>query len=492
MIDRTIHARSNRYGAFVAPESFAFGEAGEYRVDVHATAREASGSWAGTRTWGGVVAVATPPILAHGQRGIDDVPAPRPQWFFRNQTTSRLGPSHVFLPFHAGDVAWMQRSDSGQPMITYQDLDGSLLTRMKPAVFCCGAGANFDARAAAGEVPLLIGRTDGIDGHVDPSRNDLWGYSYRSVQRPLVRVREEISDDVCSGCYWRFREQYAAQAGIGRNGDLPNDFKFQFGGIVLRGSLIGEPVYAVYGSLFVLVADDDAHGGTRTFPPFQGNGGGPDGGPLFTLKGRNIDLFFHPTAVRPGTILHRGERASFAGYSAPTLPSKIEIVVTSPSGATRTIRGQANAIGWFYDPAQDFVVGEPGVWRAKVMILFDGRTSAGQVTEPFPTGDVLGSREGEFWFYVVDSRSKQLEIESMAAPKAMTLQEQTIGRALRARRGGFGEAALPVFVRPADGPIAFTVTPPPGLTNIEMHVTTTMPGFILEEKRQTSLTYTYD
>src|SRR5439155_9159629 len=138
------------------------------------------------------------------------------------------------------------------------------------------------------------------------------------------------------------------------------------------------------------------NGGTRVFPPFDSNGG-----PLFSLKGKPIDMFFHLTAVKPGTILTIGDTASFAGYSAPMLPSKISIDVTSPSGRVRTIKGQANRIGWFYDPGTDFAVDEPGVWKAKVRITFDGLRSSGQVEPPYPTGDVLGSRSGEFYFYVV-------------------------------------------------------------------------------------------
>ncbi|HVT44174.1 MAG TPA: hypothetical protein VMT00_07280, partial [Thermoanaerobaculia bacterium] len=93
----------------------------------------------------------------------------------------------------------------------------------------------------------------------------------------------------------------------------------------------------------------------------------------------------------------------------------------------------------------------------------DGRTSAGQVTEPFPAGDALGSREGEFYFYVVDANAQDLAL-----------------------------APMPQFVRPADGPITFTIEKPAGLTNAQLTYTTTMPGFILEEGTKSSLTYTYD
>jgi len=137
--------------------------------------------------------------------------------------------------------------------------------------------------------------------------------------------------------------------------------------------------------------------------------------------------------------------------------------VTSPSGVKRTITEQANVIGYFHDPSQDFTAGEAGIWKAKVKIVFEGRTSAGQVTAPFPTGDVLGSREGEFCFYVVEPNAPQLEL-----------------------------AVMPPFVRPADGPLTFRAQPPAGLSNLQLTYTTTMPGFILEEKTQTTMNVVYD
>ena len=87
-----------------------------------------------------------------------------------------------------------------------------------------------------GELPLFSSRPDGLDSHFDPSKVDLWGYAYRSVQRPLVRVREEIGEDSLPAVYWRFNEAYANQIGAGEQGDLPNDIKFQHGAVVLRGA----------------------------------------------------------------------------------------------------------------------------------------------------------------------------------------------------------------------------------------------------------------
>jgi hypothetical protein len=76
---------------------------------------------------------------------------------------------------------------------------------------------------------------------------------------------------------------------------------------------------------------------------------------------------------------------------------------------------------------------------------------------------VLGSREGEFYFYAIDAGAPQLELE-----------------------------AMPRFVRPGDGPVEFTAVPPPSLTNVQLAYTTTMPGFILEEGVVPAMTYRYD
>jgi hypothetical protein len=450
-----VSGRANRFGFFHHRDHATISDDGEYRVDILATHVDAHGVWwAGSRSWGGVIARPDSSLITHGRRGFLTQNPSRQPWYFKSQLGQLAPDSHVTYPFLGGDVAWL--NDSAMLIaVTLQD-DGPVESLIRAR---CGANDLLP-----GETLPKSSRPDGLDPHLDPSRVDLWSYAYASVQRPLIRVREVIADGRYGHqlAYWQFHEHYGAQTGVA-NGDLPNDFKFMFGGVVARGSALPQPQFGVYGSLFILTPKDDPHGGTRVFPPFQGNGGGPAGGPLFTLKGRDIDLFFHATAVRPATILVRGNLASFAGYSAPTLSSKIEIVVIAPSGVTRTIAGQASSIGYFHDSLQDFTADETGVWKARVKILFDGRTSAGQVTPPFPTGDVLGSREGEFYFYVVELNAPQLEL-----------------------------AAMPQFVRPAEGPITFRVQPPAGLSNVQLTYTITMPGFILEEKTQTSMNVVYD
>ena len=314
-IEWRVSGQANRFGYF-NPDSggIPLEFPGEYRVDVTASFRDKQENlWMGSRTWGGVVAPRNSGIIAHGRRGIDDLPDIGPQWFFRTQTSSIPGSSHVPFPFHSGDVSWLEKQDAVRPILTFQDPGGQLISLLRPHNFDAGhdGSTRFEERAAAGEIPLFSSGPvqSTVDPHLDPANLDFWGYGYMSVQRPLVRVREEIAEDAIASAYWRFDAQYACQIGMGPNGDLKNDIKFQYGGVVLRGVAIDEPQHAIYGSLFVLVPDDDPEGGTRTFPPFQGNGGGPSGGPIMTLKGREVDLFIHLTGVRPGTILEAGTRS---------------------------------------------------------------------------------------------------------------------------------------------------------------------------------------
>ena len=74
-----------------------------------------------------------------------------------------------------------------------------------------------------------------------------------------------------------------------------------------------------------MLPEDDQIG--RIMPPFQGAAGGPSGGPIMKLKDKEIDIFYHPQGVRPGTIVEVGDIASFSGQIAPTLASDISITI---------------------------------------------------------------------------------------------------------------------------------------------------------------------
>ena len=450
MVETRVGGTANRFGYFYpSGTGIALDQTGEYRVDVTASFEDEEGNlWMGSRIWGGVIAPQTPSILAHGRRGIDGQDSIGNQWFFRTDTG--LDTDHLMFPFNSGDVSWLQDNDSVAPVVTFQDPGGQISSIMSQrAIPALWPPFGFEERLAVGEIPLFSSTANGWDPHIDPSNVDLWAYSYRSIQRPLVRVREQIAEDRLSGQYWRFNDQYGSQLGAGQQGDLPNDIKFQYGGVVVRGSALSGPQYDIYGSLFVLIPDGgDATGGSRTFPPFQGNGGGPSGGPIMKLKGEDIDLFIHLTGVRPGTILEVGDTFSIAGAVGPTLGARVSTTVTMPGGQVVQASGQASRIGYYYQPGDDFTVQEAGLYTVDVSVTYSGSTSAGQLTAPFPAGNVLGTANGRFYVYVVPVNSDALNVNVS---------------------NGFVSA-----------PVQLSITATSDLTLDSAHVTAMMPGFVLE------------
>ena len=476
--ERVIRGRTNRFGYFQpAGNSVVFDQPGEYRVDITVTGRDAQGQlWMGSRTWGGVVAPVNPTIVAHGRRGLDAQDTIGPQWFFADHLSLNEITPHAPFPFQSGDVTWVEETlkeegdvNSSLPVMSFHDPSRRLTDLMRQRIddyFPLQPPGSFTERVVAGEAPLFSSRPDGIDPALDPTKVDLWAYSYRSVQRPLVRVREEIGEDLMESPYWRFNDRYANQIGVGAHGDLPGEFKFQYGAAVLHGSALDQAHYAIYGSLFVLLPEDDPDG-TRTFPPFQGNGGGPSGGPLFTLKGEEIDLFMHLTGVRPGSVLETGNTFALVGAIGPTLPAQVTYTITAPDGTQRRFSGVANEIGYYYEPEDNFIVDQPGRYTVDLQVTYDGSTSAGQVTAPFPQGHVLGTAQGRFSVYVVSPHSTPLTVD---------------------------KPQHDFLTAPAD----FTVTASTstGLTLTGGHMTALMPGVVLEDGsltvRNNGLTYDYD
>jgi hypothetical protein len=151
----------------------------------------------------------------------------------------------------------------------------------------------------------------------------------------------------------------------------------------------------------------------------------------------------------------------------PTLDSKVAVTVTAPGGTTYFVGGQANSIGYFYDsdPGENFTVDEPGVWSVDVRIWHDGLCSGGQVATPYPSGDVLGSANGRYWFYVVPVGAQRLNILSPSP----------------------GFLSFPNGVSPID--IRGTV--PGGLSNVSIDYTISMPGTILEHGTIATTTGTF-
>ena len=435
-IVHVITGTANRYGIFAgeSADAFFFTEPGEFRVDIAARYEAPDGTiWAGTMTWGNVVASKNPSIEAHGRRGmdyhgsrIDDMPA----WFEVFDLPPEKVGIEVYYPYFSGDIHWGNEDkapgDSIHPIITIRDLtsdqrfydilsdhwEGNRSGLRWPPEPCWDENglACLEERFAVGEAPLFSTTSDRTDPVTHPEKIDLFSYWYASSERPDVRVSEVISDDNMGTGYWRFDDTYGYQIGESAEGDLEGDLKWEFGGAVFRVPEQGIAEYAIYSSLWVLLPHNDPIG-ARITPPFQdATGASINGGPIMTLLGEEIDMLFLPKAVRPGDVLEVGDTVSFSGHVGPPLDSRVEVTITSPSGDERSRTYRANRIGWVCDPSFDFVAEEAGRWMVSVHVVHD-RPYVGNGVIPMShnTGTVLGTT-GDFSFYVVSSDASSLVI----------------------------------------------------------------------------------
>ena len=203
------------------------------------------------------------------------------------------------------------------------------------------------------------------------------------------------------------------------------------------------------------------------FPRFRATAVGRAAGLSSHTKGEEIDLFIHLTGVRPGSVLETGNTFALVGAIGPTLPAQVTYTVTAPDGSQHRFSGWANEIGYYYEPEDNFIVDQPGRYTVDLQVTYDGSTSAGQVTAPFPQGHVLGTARGRFSVYVVSPHSPSLTVDMP--------------------RHDF-------LTAPAD--FTVTATGPEGLTLTGGHMTALMPGVVLEDGPLTvgsnGLTYDYD
>ena len=468
VLDQTITGRANRFGYFAPPSPptlggteegppFVFDAPGEYRVDVTAVYTDADGVvWVGSQSWGNVVETPGTRLVAHGRRGIDQSYT-RTQWFTRDMTGVEGG--HLNFPFASGDVAWATDSDGSAAKVTFHDPDGVLSQALRERAALSypsyqGPG-DIENRITMGETPLFSVASGPNDPAYTLNPIEQWGYTYRVAQRPGMSVHQQVTEDTTHAPIWRFGNRHSSQVGMGMDGERPSDFKWQFGGVVLRDLVEGWNRYAIYGSLWVELPGDDPVG-SRVFPPFQGAAGGPSSGPLLTFRGESIDLFIEPTGVKPGAILELGNTFAFAGQVAPPLASRVDVVVTSPGGVVRRIHGRANKVGYFYDPSADFVVDETGVWTADVTVTHDGMTSAGPVDPPYPTGGILGTQSGRYEFYVVDPAQPRMAVNAPVPGWMQMYRDWDVT------------------------PTQISVPVPKGWTDAVLHYTIAMPGWVVE------------
>ena len=431
-IVQTVSGPANRFGRFSSDDSpITLDYPGEYRVDLVASYTADSGvMYMGAMTWGGIVM--TPPaeaeLIAHGRRGLDSLEKIPGSWFVssRDLTIPAGAVSHFYNSYYNGDLLWTRISDinwGGDSLLlvaTLQDIVGTTAADMQNRAARMGIESappgTLSDRFQAGEIPVFTSTTSGLSPSIAPEDIDQIAYSYRSSQRPGVRVRELVSGEIIKPDYWRLDTQYDNQLGVGILGDQANDFKFQYVGVVFRDLPSGRNEYLGQGSGWIFIPEDDVLG-SRSMPPFAGPGNGgwtTEGGPILTLKDEDIDIFILPTGTRPGAVLEVGDTFHFAGHLMPTLASNVAVTLTSPGGVEYSLGGQANSVGYYYDPADDVVVDEAGAWSVDVRVWHDGLCSGGATISPYPEGDVLGSDDGRYWVYVVEPDHPRLEINAPA------------------------------------------------------------------------------
>lgn len=452
--------QANRAGYF-AGEHFRFTEPGEYIIDYEARYTDSAGRlWANSLRSAGVVVRPDSALIARGQRGLGNLIRPlRPAWFSaRLYAPDNAAPQFLF-PYQTGDVLWYAADSRNTilPVITVQDTVGRYTDWIRAALinYVGQDGLNIERRIARAEVPVLMaGDSAGSYNPVlQPPRSA--SYTYISAVRPGLTVRQFVqgSDDPALPLYWDMNDPYNAQIGSGLTGDLAGDFVFLFGGAVVRSPEAEVAETAAYAASAFVIEDRSDALGARIFPPYRGAAGGADGGPLLMVRGRPITLFFHPTAIRPGQVLTVGDTLAIAGQVAPTLASEVQITVISPSGVERQFGGTASRTGYYYNPADDLVVDEPGIWSVQITAQHTGTSSAGQVQPPYPTGGVLGTENGRFAVYVIPADAPRL---------AWNDSRQD-------------------FAIPGAVPYNFNFLVPEGWTNVVVDHTVTIPGFVLRD-----------
>lgn len=461
-VEVVFDGRADPYGYFDPRQIFTFDVPGEYIVDYEARYTDAQGRlWAGSLRGASVIAKPESALVARGRRGI--VGAARGQAWFTTRQYPLGGVSNatLYLPYHSGDVLWIP--DAAQwgvrPTMDVQDVGGSYEDWLLGTLpdYIGRDGLPIRRLVVEDALPLLsvIAGPQGLyNAALLPDLVVSQAYAYISAVRPAVSVSQWVQggDDEGFAVGWNTQDPYNGQIGVGVNGDRPGDFSFVFGGVIVRNTEAGIHDSAIYAALAVTTAADDSRR-AQVYPPYRGEAGGPDGGPLFNLRGGEVNMFFHPTGAQPGQVFFSGEFLSIAGQAAPTLASDVAVKVTSPSGKVYRFEGRANKIGYFYDPQHDIVLNEIGVWSVQITVTHRGMTSAGQVEAPFPTGGVLGASENTFPVYVVPQGAPLLAVDGALVPDRA--------------------------IRPAS-PVNFNFALPTGWTNISAYYTVTMPGYILE------------
>ncbi|MBI1281038.1 MAG: hypothetical protein GC179_23130 [Anaerolineaceae bacterium] len=478
MIEKKITGQANSAGIF-APSSgaFTFDAPGEYVVDYEVRYTDGQKRlWAGSLRSAGVIASPAGELIAHGQRGVDNVTVlPRPAWYMLSQYAPNAL-ARLNIPYYSGDIMWLPDGRDSQlnPTLNVQDQSGNYANWLvsNQSSYHATDGTPLNQLLTEESLPAVLFPPK--DSHysvgAQPDKAVNRAYHYVSAVLPAVSARQFVQGGSDGGLpvYFDMDDPYNQQSGAGLNGSRPGDYMFVFGGAVVENTDAKLSSAAIYASLAVVIDPRVDSKGARVYPPYNGQAGGGTGGPLLTSNGQPVDMFFHPTAARPGDVLHVGDTLSIAGQVAPTLPSQVNITITAPDGTiSKQFSGLANSIGYFYNPANDFKLETPGVWTVNIQVQHNGLTSAGMIDPPPPTGNVLGTGDGHFNVYVLPETSDALEWNDNRTD----------------------------FDIPPALPYNFRFSLPSGWTNVQIYHTLSIPGQVLEEgllrPAGTTLSYQY-
>lgn len=376
IVTRTYRGTTNRYGYYFGGEAFQFDGPGEYAVEFRASYQRGDQAWAGVLAWNGVVAEANPSIAVHGRRGIDSAPQPTRDRFTRVSTGLGLDEGqHLNFPYLSGDVLMETDNDAAQVRASFSDPTGALrlffLSHSQPEFGV--DGGTLAERFDIGEAPFVSKTTSGLDPSQDPRSVDLSAYYFASVTRPGERVRAGVTEDNTDTYYWRFLAQYAAQPGLGVEGDRPTDVKLQYVGGVVRTPQKNH--YGRYASLWVQLPDEDGIG-SRVVAPLSE--------PLMRIEGEDIRLFVMLTLAKPGTVLEVGDRFGLAGQVGPPVAAAVHIELKAPDGTTQKWDTNTNEIGSFFFGDLGRVLTAPGVYTVSVSATARGATGALFDKDSFP------------------------------------------------------------------------------------------------------------
>jgi hypothetical protein len=456
---------ANHSGVFVASTEMDFAQAGEYRVDIQVNHTDSNGHYyAGSRSFASVVADTAPSVTAHGKRGIDnmaDLSIDANRWFSRDGLGTSdnyvVGTAHVLAPYEHGDVEWVEEDVAGvvRASLAYNaTLDGA-------SASCELAELSAWSTTSELDISDCVNRTFGRPIINATPDTGFTAHSYNAVERFSIRVRESIGDNNAHG-YWRFNDEYGHQRGVGTIGDKPDELKFQYIGTVVKDHVNTMNHYSSQATLFVLTAADGrAATDTRVFPPFNGHGIQPGGGPIIKLGARDVEAFVWPTTLVPGSTITEGDVVPFYGQIAPTLPLKIDLTITKPDLTTSTVTATANKNGFVR--SSDITFDQAGLYTIKPTLTYASgeSTSAGGLTSDIVVTDALLGVNNSYHLYVSPVVRQQLPMNITLSNNPATPETLDL-------------ASNPVFRVMSDSTTS-------ALTNVTLHVTAFMDGWIIDQ-----------